>query len=401
MRINVSNHPCFNFDAKHKYGRIHLPVAPKCNIKCNFCNRKYDCVNESRPGVTSRVLSPDQAFLYLEEALKIVPNISVVGIAGPGDSFANTEETIKTIELVREKYPNMLLCVATNALNIEPYFDKLSELEVTHVSVSISAVDPDIGSKIYSWIRHNKRVKRGRDGVSLLIEKQQNAIVELKKRGIIVKINTIIIPGINDEHIPSIAKRVAELGADILNCMPLYPVHDTPFSHIEEPSKKFVSMLSKRAEEFIPQMRHCVRCRADAVGILGKEPDARLINLINECADLPINPSEDRSYIAVTSNEGALINQHLGEAKELLIYSNGKSGIELIDRRKTPNPGSGDARWEELAQIMRDCHTLLVSGAGERPLRVLGSNGIKVCIMEGILEEAVGAIFENQNINYL
>ncbi len=51
--LDITRHPCFNESAKGTCGRVHLPVAPECNIKCNYCNRKYDCVNESRPGVTS------------------------------------------------------------------------------------------------------------------------------------------------------------------------------------------------------------------------------------------------------------------------------------------------------------------------------------------------------------
>ena len=52
MALDFTKHPCFNPDVKGKFGRVHLPVAPKCNIQCGYCNRKYDCVNESRPGVT-------------------------------------------------------------------------------------------------------------------------------------------------------------------------------------------------------------------------------------------------------------------------------------------------------------------------------------------------------------
>ena len=48
--INHDIHPCFNAKVKGQFGRVHLPVAPKCNILCNYCNRKFDCVNESRPG---------------------------------------------------------------------------------------------------------------------------------------------------------------------------------------------------------------------------------------------------------------------------------------------------------------------------------------------------------------
>ena len=57
----IKVHPCFSEEAHHRFGRAHLPVAPACNLQCRYCVRKFDCANESRPGVTSRVLSPEQA----------------------------------------------------------------------------------------------------------------------------------------------------------------------------------------------------------------------------------------------------------------------------------------------------------------------------------------------------
>ncbi|MDV7391825.1 hypothetical protein RZS08_10745, partial [Arthrospira platensis SPKY1] len=86
--INLDNHPCFNRDVCASVGRVHLPVAPACNIQCNYCNRKFDCVNESRPGVTSSVLSPGQALVYVQKIMEMRNDITVVGIAGPGDPFA-------------------------------------------------------------------------------------------------------------------------------------------------------------------------------------------------------------------------------------------------------------------------------------------------------------------------
>ncbi len=67
MALDLTQHPCFNSEARHRTARMHLPVAPKCNIQCNYCNRKFDCVNESRPGVTSAVLTPRQAVNYLDQ----------------------------------------------------------------------------------------------------------------------------------------------------------------------------------------------------------------------------------------------------------------------------------------------------------------------------------------------
>ena len=35
----TSKHPCYSAEAHTKYARMHLPVAPACNIQCNYCNR--------------------------------------------------------------------------------------------------------------------------------------------------------------------------------------------------------------------------------------------------------------------------------------------------------------------------------------------------------------------------
>jgi nitrogen fixation protein NifB len=159
--VDFSNHPCFNKDAHKKYGRVHLPVAPRCNIQCNFCNRKYDCMNESRPGVTSTVLTPQQAVAYLRDVVEKRPEISVMGIAGPGDPFANPDETMETLRLTRKYFPKMLLCIATNGLNVAPYINEMAGLQVSHVTLTINAVDPEIGGTIYTWVRDGKRPLRG------------------------------------------------------------------------------------------------------------------------------------------------------------------------------------------------------------------------------------------------
>ena len=54
----IQDHPCYSEDAHHYFARMHIAVAPACNIQCNYCNRKYDCSNESRPGVVSEKLTP-------------------------------------------------------------------------------------------------------------------------------------------------------------------------------------------------------------------------------------------------------------------------------------------------------------------------------------------------------
>ena len=315
--MKIENHPCFNDASRHTFGRIHLPIAPKCNIQCNYCNRKFDCMNENRPGVTSKILSPKQAMHYLDQAMTLSPNIAVVGIAGPGDPFANPDESMETLRLVRAKYPEMLLCVATNGLDLLPYIDELAALQVSHVTLTINAIDPEIGAGIYSWARYNKKMYRGIHAAMLLIANQLESLKKLKEAGVTAKVNSIIIPGINDSHVIEVARKAAELGADILNCMPYYSTTETYFENIPEPFAEMVAEIQKATGLYLPQMMHCSRCRADAVGIIGEINSPEMMQKLAESAALTKNPEENRSYIAVASLEGVMINQHLGEAERL------------------------------------------------------------------------------------
>ncbi len=404
--MNLNNHPCFNAKAHRKYGRVHLPVAPRCNIQCKFCNRKFDCVNESRPGVTSGVLSPSQAMLYLEEVFKKKRDISVVGIAGPGDPFANPEETIETLTRVRETYPDMMLCVATNGLNLSPYVDELARLEVSHVTVTVNAVDPAIGENIYAWVRHNKRVVRAEKGAKILLENQRYAIRKLKEKGIIVKINAIIIPGVNDHHIGTVAVEMATMGVDLLNCVPYYPAKGSSFESLSEPSQEMVNQIRDKANHYLPQMRHCTRCRADAVGLLGEKADVSLMKTLQALEQTPdtvlrAKPPAKRSRVAVASMEGVLVNQHLGEATRLLIYGEQNGIISLQESRSTPEKGGGMGRWRSLAEELSDCHTLLVSGIGDNPKRTLSASGIDIFNVEGLIDDAVEAVFEGRPLRHM
>ncbi len=399
--MDLSKHPCFNAKMRGVHGRIHLPVAPRCNIQCKYCDRKYDCVNESRPGVTSAVLTPSQAMTYLDFVLEEVKNISVVGIAGPGDPFANVQETMDTLTRVREKYPEMICCVATNGLEVGPHIDTLADLNISHVTITLNAIDSEIGQKIYSYIRYGKKLLSPKTGFPILLEKQLEAIGKLKEKGVTTKVNTIIIPGINDGHIEAVAEKMAELGVDILNCVPFYPNKGSAFAQLQEPTKKMVSDIRKNAAQFIPQMMHCKRCRADAVGILGESNSSIVMDKLKECAELPEILDDKRPHVAVASLEGVLVNQKLGKARELFIYGKTDEKIAFVEKRKTPEPGGGLKRWEDLSALIGDCRALLVAGLGDNPRRVLKQKGIDVLELDGLIEEAVEAVFEGHSMNFM
>lgn len=261
-------HPCFNKDAHASYGRMHLPVAPACNILCGYCDRKFSCVNESRPGVTARVIAPAEALKLALKAVAAMPHISVAGIAGPGDPLANPAETLETLKLVHEALPNLHLCLATNGLNLPQHIDELYELGLRFLTVTVNAIDPETGGRIYRHVIERGQKLIGTAGAALLQERQFEGIARAKALGMTVKINTVIVPGINDCEAQQIARKMRALGADMMNCIPMLPVKDTQLAAYGEPTPETMHELRERAGQWLPQMRHCGRCRADALGLL-------------------------------------------------------------------------------------------------------------------------------------
>ena len=398
IRDKVYNHPCYSEKAHHYFARMHAAVAPACNIQCNYCDRKFDCMNESRPGVTSAVLEPKQALAYLEKVLERVPRLKVVGIAGPGDPFASPDETLETLRLVREKYPDMLLCVASNGLNVAPYAEDLARLQVSHVTITVNTIDPEIGAKIYSWVRDHKTIYRGLPAARVLLARQLDAIEALKAAGVTLKVNTILVPGINDEHVEAVAEKMRALGADIMNCIPLYPVANTPFAEIGEMPPAEVKEIRAKVGAVLPQMEHCTRCRADAVGLLGADQSSELVSLMRDSANGLLDDRRGRSYVAVASMEGILINRHLGEAEQLWIFEYDGAKPKLVAMRDTPEPGDGSQRWRELAATISDCHSVIVSGVGRQPRWILEQSGLRVIEATGLIAQAMESLHTSGDV---
>lgn len=259
-----NNHPCFA-EKPGNLGRIHLPVSPACNIGCRFCSRVLNDT-EQRPGVTAKVITPEESIAILKKALKICPAIKVVGIAGPGDTLA-TDTALQTFRLIDKEFPHLLKCMSTNGLLLAEKADEVIEAKIDSLTVTVNAVDPVIEAKLNKFVVYHGKKYDALEGAKILIENQLNGIRKVAESGITVKVNTVLVPKINGHHIEQIAKTVSSLGASIYNIIPLIPTYElkdekAPFCfQIEE--------ARKQAEKYLDVFRHCNRCRADAVGVPG------------------------------------------------------------------------------------------------------------------------------------
>jgi nitrogen fixation protein NifB len=260
-----TRHPCFALGKPHNKGRIHLPVSPGCNIACRFCERSLNR-DEQRPGVTAEVLTPEEALTVVDQALKLAPELAVVGIAGPGDALA-TPFALRTFRLVKQQFPQMLRCMSTNGLLLAEKIDELVEVGVDTLTVTVNEVDPERLALINDHIVYHGRFHTGIEAAELLVANQRAGIRAAADRGLLIKVNTVLIPGINDERIGEIACAVKEAGAGLYNVIPLIP--HAKMVDVSAPTCAQIDRARSDAEQHIRVFRHCQHCRADAIGSIG------------------------------------------------------------------------------------------------------------------------------------
>lgn len=265
----VKQHPCFNGDAHVKYGRIHLPVSPDCNIQCRFCKRGFNKW-ENRPGVSHSLLTPEAAVDMVAKALEKCPELTVAGIAGPGDTLA-TNHALEAFELIHQRYPKLINCLSTNGLLLEEKAERLVAVGVKTVTVTMNAVDYHILEQICAYIFYQGHHFTNSLAARLLISAQIAGIRKIVSLGLVVKINAVLIPGVNDHHLGHVAELASKLGASLFNIIPLIPQHE--FKEYPVPDCQQLNSAREAAEKYLPVFRHCQHCRADACGIPGKVQD--------------------------------------------------------------------------------------------------------------------------------
>jgi nitrogen fixation protein NifB len=428
LKARIANHPCYSEEAHHHYARMHVAVAPACNIQCNYCNRKYDCANESRPGVVSELLTPEEAAHKVLVVASKIPQMTVLGIAGPGDPLANPDKTFRTFELIADKAPDIKLCLSTNGLMLTEYIDRIKQLNIDHVTITLNTIDPEIGAQIYSWVHYKRKRYRGVEGAKILLEKQMEGLQALREADILCKVNSVMIPGINDHHLVEVNKMIRENGAFLHNIMPLIsaPEHGTHFGLTGQrgPKPAELKEVQDNCAGNMKMMRHCRQCRADAVGLLGEDRSQeftkdKFMEMSSEydlstrqevqegiekfraelkaakatVQELNSTPVEERVkvLVAVATKGGGLVNQHFGHAKEFQIYEVDGSEVKYVGHRKVDHFCQGGysekATMEKIIEAISDCKAVLVSKVGDSPKEKLNNAGIQVVEAYDMIEK--------------
>jgi nitrogen fixation protein NifB len=344
--------------------------------------------------------------------------MTVLGVAGPGDPLANPAKTFKTFELISQTAPDIKLCLSTNGLALPDHVDTIAKYNVDHVTITVNMVDPEVGAQIYPWIFwKNKRVT-GIEAARILTERQMQGLEMLTERGILCKVNSVMIPGVNDKHLVEVNRAVKSRGAFLHNIMPLIsaPEHGTVFGLTGQrgPTAQELKALQDSCEGEMNMMRHCRQCRADAVGLLGEDRSAefttekimemevsydlesrqayqnaveqeRLAKVAAKNAELETLAREEASdikiLVAVATKGQGRINEHFGHAKEFQIYEVSTEGAKFVGHRRVDNYCQGgyaeEDSLETVVRAINDCTAVFVARIGGCPRKGLAGAGIE------------------------
>jgi len=165
-----------------------------------------------------------------------------------------------------------------------------------------------------------------------------------------------------------VVKKAKELGAALTNIMPLIPAPGSAFEHYPQTTQKDVNTMREQCEEYLPQMRHCQQCRADAIGLLTEDRSAEFRNTGN-CSGKSCSGDAGKLptfRVAVTSRGGKMVDQHFGHASMFLIYETDGVKEKLVELRSverycTGSDQCGDEEDRKNAIIaqLQDCDAVV------------------------------------------
>jgi nitrogen fixation protein NifB len=199
-------------------------------------------------------------------ALSLCPELRVVGVAGPGDPLA-TDDALATMIMVKERYPFLINCLSTNGLALASSMERVLAAGIETITVTVNAVNPAILAMLNGGVQVNGCVIGGQEGAKILIGAQERGLRLASENHMVIKVNIVLVPGVNDGHIGQVAEKVKAWGASLINVIPLIP--SNAMASVPAPTDEDNVRAVSEAEKHLPVKRNCRRCRADACGIPG------------------------------------------------------------------------------------------------------------------------------------
>lgn len=355
-----------------------LPVAARA-----FSHIRFDPV-----GDRARAVPPAGALNWLEENLRQGVEIRAVDLDGPGDPLCEIGATMETLDLIHRRYPGLALSLTTLGFHAAKFAASLAKSGVQSVTLLVDAVQQEIADRLYAWIRPDKKTIPLAQATAMLIVEQQLAVTAFREAGCRVTVRSTVYPGFNDDHVEEIARVMATMGAEAMTLVPCKNTANGEEPLLPPPEAETLQRLRESAAKHLATFLAAEK--ANRIGLDCSSP----LGACKSIATIQAGPTKRQPNVAVVSSNGMEVDLHLGQAYRVLIYGPRQDGLVcLLGTRPVPEPGSGNSRWDELAETLTDCFAILAASAGESPRRILGRHGITVLITGSEIEGAVDLLY--------
>lgn len=195
-----------------RYGRVardlRVSLTDRCNLRCTYCMPAEGL--DWMP--TEQTLSDDEVNRLIRIAVDKLGIRQVRFTGGEPLLRKSLEEIIATTKALRTDEGNSpTVALTTNGLGLEKRAANLADAGLDRVNISLDTIDPE---------RYLKLTRRDR------LHHVLEAIGAAAEAGLSpVKINAVVMPGVNEEDIPTLADYALHQGAQLrfIEQMPLGP----------------------------------------------------------------------------------------------------------------------------------------------------------------------------------
>ena len=185
-----------------RYGRpltnLRVMLTGRCNFSCFFCHMEGYSENEA----AKIELSIEEIDLLAEAARRL----SVQAFKLTGGEPTLRSDLVQVVKLLKDY--GFYVSMTTNASLLHRHLPGIADAGIDHINVSLHAMSPGAFKKITG---------------STLFERVTANIRAARDHGIPVKINFVILRGINENDIEKMVDFAAEIGASV-QFIELHPV---------------------------------------------------------------------------------------------------------------------------------------------------------------------------------
>ncbi|WP_457563215.1 GTP 3',8-cyclase MoaA [Caminibacter pacificus] len=157
---------------------IRVSVTSRCNFRCLYCMPNTPFEWEPH----ENILSYEEMFEFLR--LAIDEGVKKIRLTG-GEPLLRKDIDV-FVKMLHDYKPELDLALTTNGYYLKEYAKRLKKAGLKRVNVSLDSLKPEVAAKIAQ-----------KDVLNKVIE----GILEAKKEGLLVKLNTVVMKGINDGEI--------------------------------------------------------------------------------------------------------------------------------------------------------------------------------------------------------